>query len=1037
MSDDEYDDTPVTQAQIPTQNGHFSNRRHGVAGSRQITVPQDVASKAPENDSVNGRNLTNGQARSIKKRELAENGGRDGSSAKKPCLEGDSEEPSAAQSLLQNVDNLTQEKKFVPERIQHASQVNQSVPSAIRSITSRQAHCPLDQKSILESSGIECPPLPGHDKRPGTMPQKLFELFTAQADQASSASRLSSGHITEVKLPAHEQAEQAEEEEDDLPTQQVSGSQWPASPDYAARVAPAIEAAQSPESSPISSAPSSAKPLRTRMQGLPPDSPPAAGQEATSASSVDLEPSRSGENALIAQPSKESASTKDQQSNLPTPSSDSVEDVDTSASDEEASDALSIMDLDRPHASASVPVSLPASTSGTRKPVEVERTPFPGKQIHRRQEMVPGSTFVPSTYADAIRTVHTSDPLPEMYSSDSEISNKRRQDRQEYHNTQRSTQMGSQAKDKDQDAVQHERKMQEHREWRRNLLKPITKVPTQSSQPQVMAEETLVVETSTESRVDAKSKSADETSVQESFQPSTEARANTSQVNGNSSKSHHEAARPSSPPARPAHPSQQTSLRSTTRVPSISAHHGVPTSYGALFERFKAAYSDYGGTVKHFASACEMLAKPNVATRVHRSLMDDFVFHYANTFLPYVIESAASGEGSMPYTDYFFTLDDLTHWKKVLSSAGLHAAGTTRSARTSELSQVQKRRVSYGLPSVSIKDENSISTTPNVDTLTHAPAHVQDQFMAQDLEKAASHVSVEFAGQAEPSEMAKATAQSQDASQQSSVESWLEQTAHARAPSPELGTPGIDRSAEQSPDANGLQRRMLTNKRGTISSLAVDPPAAKRARGNMGMVRPASASIQEQVQPTGSTPRLSVASALDGAPSTAPPRDPYVPPRSTPKRKSLPASFGITKSLPPSSTAPAVVARATVSRSSRPPDGSPASSPALDPALKGFITDSNAAGPSRSFVRPQSRRTSTFNPFIKPPPKPRIVSSPSSKGKEPEIPPSSATSRPPPLAKKTSSTSLSSDKKKLNPDWWRKEDTPYQRFASNWMSSGG
>jgi hypothetical protein len=1050
MSDDDVNDTPVTQAQIPTQNEHLGNTKNRAVGSRGTIVPQDVTSHALKNNSANGRDLANGRARSTNKRELDENGGRNGTLAKKLRLEADSDEPSAAQSLLQNVDNLT-EKKCISGRIQHVSQVEESVPFTARGLTARQSHCPPDQKTILDSSGIECPPLPGRDKRPGTMPQKLFELFTAQADQATSNSGPSSGHDSNVDgvdnanaLPGHEQIEEPEDEDDDLPTQQVSGSQWPASPDYAARNALASKAARSLESSPISSAPSSAKPVRTRMQGLPPDSPQVAGQEIESASSIDVEPLRTSDSAARAQemgekPEKGSAESREQQSNLPTPSSDSVEDEGTPDSDEEASDGDQV--TEDPHMSASGPVSIASSGPGTTKPAQVVRTPHPGRPTSHRQNMEPGSTFVPSTYAEVGRPAQIANPPPEVERSDSDTSDKRGQDTHRDYVNSRSTRLSSKAArsegmGNDSDAAQHARKMQEHREWRRALLKPMAKLSSNSSeQPNGMSveEEALRVSASIGMGLDVKEESAIERNVQDVLQPSTQARADTTKMNGGTSNDHTKGVQRSSPLPRSMHTDPATNLRPTARVPSISAQAGIPSSYGPLFVRFKAAYGDYGGTVKHFASACEMLAKPNIATRVHRSLMDDFVFHYANTFLPYVIESAASGEGSMPYTDYFFTLDDLTHWQKVLSSAGLHAAGTTRSSRNSELSQVQ-RRISYEVPSFSVKDENSLSTTPHVGTRTHVPAQARTRPSTQDVDM---HDSVGLASEPEPSGEANAGLQSQHASQQSSVESWLEQTAHARMPSPELGTPDIDRSADHSPENNGLHRHMLTKKRGTIASLAVEPPQAKRARVDEVTQQPALTPVQQHKKAMLAKGRsITEASALSGPSATAPVQPPYLPPRATPKRKSLPASFGITKTVLPPSTAPPVVASATTARSPRPPDRTPASSPALDPALKGFVTDPNVPGPSRTFVVPRSRQPSASNPFLKPPPKPRIVSNPTPKGKEPVVPPSSAKSLPAALAKKASSGSLSSDKKKLDRDWWKKEDTPYQRFASGWMNSG-
>lgn len=297
-----------------------------------------------------------------------------------------------------------------------------------------------------------------------------------------------------------------------------------------------------------------------------------------------------------------------------------------------------------------------------------------------------------------------------------------------------------------------------------------------------------------------------------------------------------------------------------------------------------------------------------------------------------------------------------------------------------------------------------------------------------DLGAVAAHLS---------SHEAQPGTQSLSASQQSSVEEWLEQTAQARPRSPELGTPGIDRSAEHSPESSGLRRRLLTNKRVAHPVQAIDPPLK---RPKLDSSPPASSAV-----PVGDKAREgSSAQSRQSGPFVAP----HLPARLTPKRQSLPASFGISKGVAPTSTAPPTVNRDRALNGFASAHGTPSTKPRQDSALKGFPTSTQPTGLALDPVmkgfdtRPGAMNASS-RAFLKPAPRQRTASNPYAKGKEPEIPSSSAKTVPAAATKpsssaasKPSSLAQTSGRRSLEGDWWKKENTPFQKFASGWMSSG-
>ena len=857
-----------------------------------------------------------------------------------------------AQNLLQNVTNLVDDPRHGPQEVEQRIPPRTLSSRTGRLVTGRQARCPVEQQQILDSSGIEYPPLPGSDVRPGSMPLKIFEHLTAEADSLSNL-RAVPELAEDTSEPQHEETDAPAEEADD--SQEVSGSQWPASPDRAAQRQEQTTKLQSSDSSSLSSAPASTPKRRRIRRNLPPNSSQLDG------SKTSISKSSSPEVSVLLK-----AGGEDLDDALREPGA--VEEDDASpepgAKEDEEILQASHFTADQHETPDHVNGELPAiaesndvdshdseneaqeqSTASEGKPIQVARTPFPGKPVERPELNAPESSFVPSTYLDHTKT--TSHRAAIQASADMPRQNAAEPREDAPQSTPRDSNYRDQTgSDGSSDAAEYARRLEVTRTWRRTLLKPISKpiiaaatatlgsinntAPVVTNQPHPFA------------ATNGKTKVAAEIPKLPALTLSNQAPL---QKNGQG-------------PARAKSP-----LTQTTHTPDANS---------ALYLQFITAYEDYKGTLKDFERGCRILAKYNATKKTHSYLQDDFVFHYTQSYDRYLTECHDSGDDPDSFATYFDPIEP-THLKKIIVSFQGGVLDQLLAPATTQKTHVDLTRSSSPLPWAQYASQQT-----GLD-------RVRNEEPSKEPERSNGHRRSEPDHVQQPA----ASQQSLDASQ--SVEEWLESTVPGRAPSPELGTLGIDRSTEDSPISDKANRASGSKRRVTISP----DHQAKRPR-----LISSTFDGPDDMSGRRSTParvRVSGGIASSSQSSAAAFKVPSLLPKSTPVRRSLPASFPTSAKRPP--------------LSSSPPDP-----PRLDPALKGFISEpkqrttarmpSDAAGPLNSG---SSRVATTMQP-----PAPSAARS--------SLPSSSANGR-----------RSVAERRSLNPEWCKDESTPFKRFAAGWM----
>ena len=95
-----------------------------------------------------------------------------------------------------------------------------------------------------------------------------------------------------------------------------------------------------------------------------------------------------------------------------------------------------------------------------------------------------------------------------------------------------------------------------------------------------------------------------------------------------------------------------------------------------VFERFKAAYPNYPGDMKHFADMCREIKRLAEANRMrHQSLWDDFIVMHMIEYPQYVRRCAEGAEEAAPYEIFFDTeIEGLQYQKRVVNRRSLDEA---------------------------------------------------------------------------------------------------------------------------------------------------------------------------------------------------------------------------------------------------------------------------------------------------------------------------------------------------------------------------
>lgn len=211
----------------------------------------------------------------------------------------------------------------------------------------------------------------------------------------------------------------------------------------------------------------------------------------------------------------------------------------------------------------------------------------------------------------------------------------------------------------------------------------------------------------------------------------------------------------------------------------------------SLFRKFKDSYSDYRGQLKDFKTAVKVVRKMiKIGNAPHPFLFDDAVFHHFHSYRQFLLDEVLSGKDSMSY-DKFYNSRILNpgHLKGIVTPPILESLQVLDDPHNPGVPlQNSRRRKS---PTV-MEAYNHESVTGNSTKRQAIPPRTS---LSETI----------------------------PASQKNFQDTGAIQSAF-RGRSPELGTPGIDRSKPEEPKG----RRSLVPSRETLSGTSTPTSAQKR-----------------------------------------------------------------------------------------------------------------------------------------------------------------------------------------------------------------
>ncbi|ETN38406.1 uncharacterized protein HMPREF1541_06441 [Cyphellophora europaea CBS 101466] len=778
-------------------------------------------------------------------------------------------------------------------------------------IPRRQTHVSKEQMHILDSSHSHYPPFPGQDVRPGSIPLKLLHNFTTEANESALSRTLEAQRPLSPSQQPVDVAKPTQNCEDNHEllsmsdsTQEISASQWPPSPELPQQ--PVINSLEEP----TSSRPPSLSPVqrsRQKPNHIPADSSPVdkcpstVSDIAQSTSDEDSSASASlnGDDPVVSNKKAEECQSEDRgrKTNLQAPGRT----IPALGSPEAGSESLS------PVPSTSSSRGVNNATAGrqsseqlhfsAQSAVEVTRTPFVGRRgltEASRKIVIKGassnvsevvdSTFVPSTYIETTNCNRTESGQiqPERprtttsFRAPASPSKQLRLPGNKEPTRPLGVHQASSPRDFSNGAVASH--LQAAREYRRSVLRPISKpVPTQSQ------------------GVGAFEHSAKDPPSAPISQTSNE--AGPSEDDASSVK--RTLPTPTTSPLTNPHLISMNHNERADRILDTIASSNPALS--GTFSRFRDAYSDYKGTQKQFEVACRLLLKHNSRQRVHSSLLDDFVFHYTQTYPSYFAECHELGEEALPYGDFFDTVQP-THMKRIIDFTALERESGTNVAQPSKATASTNNLLASQGP----KGNNPFQAA-------------QESYGGSD---AFWCITPAIASKADASLAREPALPGQDltSSQHTSVQEWILAT---RGESPELGTPDIARSSK-SPRSSLQATPAMSFKR----SPPVDAEhlaTIKRSKSNPTAAATTIAATVATVARTSQKHHASFATDTPSNNKTDRPANQAVAatPRSTPAgARSLPASFSAHRSMMDrtvSAPSAGTAVSATPSRPPRPP----------------------------------------------------------------------------------------------------------------------
>lgn len=641
-----------------------------------------------------------------------------------------------------------------------------------RYIPRRACKISKQQLKILESDERWQPPLPGRDRRPGTVPIDLLNELTARADEAVEHAESAPDPDSVIQGQTGALLKEPPAPVDDTSSADELGeSQWSLSPgrEQPARLLPPDSSLPSPDSRKNDSGP-----YEVSVNGVQSEEEDAS-DDPTATSHVS-EPPQDGEidaslhTQTEARLTRKSPSTWKQQLN-------------------EERNAKPDM---HQHIS-----SFAQSDHALLRKILVSETPYPGKVIRvgpiaqvsqtaRDLRPYPDPSFVPSTYLEGTPAkLHESRKRPNPHQPAQEI------DEVHQHTLKRKavdaeptmSAKRSKVERKDRGAQPCDPAFasvfQDIREYRRQALQPLTK----DFKEQNPARPSISVDSD---RTTAQSVASEQSHVSKA-------------VNG-VIRPPHVSTPITVPSSRPTSKDGLQRVVGTTSATSSLTGIEVPQQ---LFDKFVATYIDYQGSKLHFDSAISLLRQLRLSRNdPHPSLYDDFIWHQYHSYLPYALGSIGN---PLSYHAYYNQhIESPSHFAKVITAASLDQLCNSKPDLKPECLD-DSHSASDLLRAERLNDASESRSLIN--SVPLVPAHAVDR-----LDVAA------VVHQNTPEQPVDAT----NPSQKSSVETWLEGT--ARAASPDLGTPE-DVQSEKPPDVVAMPPPRLNSMQGVS-------PAAPRSHSS-------------------------------------------------------------------------------------------------------------------------------------------------------------------------------------------------------------
>ncbi|KEF51051.1 uncharacterized protein A1O9_12901 [Exophiala aquamarina CBS 119918] len=269
------------------------------------------------------------------------------------------------------------------------------------------------------------------------------------------------------------------------------------------------------------------------------------------------------------------------------------------------------------------------------------------------------------------------------------------------------------------------------------------------------------------------------------------------------------------------------------RVPAYATLQNV-------FTRFRSLYSDYKGQLNDFNKAVRVLRRMiRTGNAPHPFLFDDVIFHHYHSYRPFLLNEVLGGEDVMTYGKFYNThTSDPCHLQKVLTVQVLESLCDLddthdHMVQPATLQQINSRTVLAG------HDHESV-TQGLPERRTRPPQILRDE---------TSPVSVKRTGGSELIQLP------------------------TRGPSPELGTPDVDRSKSNrhevyvSVPSSPRTQAITVSRRSLPSSFAAPSgsgrPRSAQNRGSHALDSQASRSSARQPDRARSSPSTSSKSTTD------------------------------------------------------------------------------------------------------------------------------------------------------------------------------